>query len=44
MMISSPEEIAFRLGYIGAGELSAQAKSMNNQYGDYLMRLADGKM
>ncbi len=44
MMISSPEEIAFRLGYIGIDELRAQAKSINNQYGEYLTRLADGKI
>jgi glucose-1-phosphate thymidylyltransferase len=42
MMISSPEEIAFRLSYIGPDELRQQAKAFNNQYGDYLLHLAEG--
>ena len=42
MMISCPEEIAYRLGYIDNQALRHQALIMkNNQYGDYLMRLAD---
>ncbi|HMA55093.1 MAG TPA: glucose-1-phosphate thymidylyltransferase RfbA [Acidobacteriota bacterium] len=44
MMISSPEEIAFRLGYIGVDELRALAKTVSSQYGQYLTRLADGKI
>jgi glucose-1-phosphate thymidylyltransferase len=44
LMISSPEEIAYRLGYIGATELRHQAKAINNQYGEYLFRLAAGKV
>jgi glucose-1-phosphate thymidylyltransferase len=41
MMISCPEEIAYRLGYIDNQMLRNQALTMkNNQYGDYLMRLA----
>jgi len=44
MMISSPEEIAFRMEYISAEELKKQAKAISNQYGEYLMRLADGKI
>jgi glucose-1-phosphate thymidylyltransferase len=43
MMISSPEEIAFRQKYIGAEELRRQAREINNSYGEYLLRLADGK-
>ena len=40
MMISCPEEIAYRLGYITAEELQAQAVVMRgNQYGEYLLRL-----
>jgi glucose-1-phosphate thymidylyltransferase len=39
MMISCPEEIAFRMGYIGREELRQQAGKINNQYGAYLMRL-----
>jgi glucose-1-phosphate thymidylyltransferase len=41
MMISCPEEIAFRLGYIEAGQLVSLAHEMDgNQYGQYLLRLA----
>jgi glucose-1-phosphate thymidylyltransferase len=41
MMISCPEEIAFRLGYISREELFRQAEAMNkNRYGEYLLRLA----
>ncbi len=43
MMISCPEEIAYRLGYIDKTTLVAQAASMNkdNPYGSYLLALAD---
>ena len=41
MMISCPEEIAFRMEYIGREELRRQAEKINNQYGAYLMRLLD---
>jgi glucose-1-phosphate thymidylyltransferase len=41
MMISCPEEIAFRLGYIGKDELRRQAEGLgDNQYSQYLFRLA----
>jgi len=41
MMISCPEEIAYRMGYIGAAELRAQGEAMKgNEYGQYLLRLA----
>lgn len=39
MMISCPEEIAYRLGFISKEELRKQAQKINNQYGDYLLRL-----
>ncbi len=40
MMISCPEEIAYRLGYIDQAELRRQAQRYrDNQYGDYLRRL-----
>jgi len=39
MMISCPEEIAYRMGYIGREELRRQAEKINNSYGDYLLRL-----
>lgn len=44
MMISCPEEIAFRMGFIDADQLRRQAQSMaGNQYSEYLLLLADGK-
>ncbi len=41
MMISCPEEIAYRLGFIDKDTLIEQAKQINNQYGDYLLRLVE---
>jgi glucose-1-phosphate thymidylyltransferase len=42
MMISCPEEIAFRMGYIGEKELLNLAqKFSSNQYGDYLCNLIE---
>jgi glucose-1-phosphate thymidylyltransferase len=41
LKIACPEEIAFRLGYIDAAQLSALAKPLNKSgYGEYLERLA----
>ncbi len=41
MMISCPEEIAYRLGYIGVDALRALAEPYKgNAYGQYLLRLA----
>ncbi len=41
MMISCPEEIAWRMGFIDAGQLQALGVEMkNNQYGQYLLDLA----
>jgi len=41
MMISCPEEIAYRIGLIDANQLRHLASVMdNNQYGQYLLRLA----
>jgi glucose-1-phosphate thymidylyltransferase len=43
-MISCPEEIAYRMGYIGEEMLREQAKAMNtNQYGAYLLDLLNEK-
>ena len=45
MMISCPEEIAFRKGYINRQQLHKLAIEMkNNSYGQYLERLASGKL
>jgi len=43
LLISSPEEIAYRMGFISAAELQFQADLMkNNEYGKYLLSLLDG--
>ncbi len=43
MMISCPEEIAFRSGFIDRAQLEVLASAVDhNAYGDYLQRLADG--
>lgn len=41
LMISCPEEIAYRKKFIDAGQLRQLAQAINNSYGDYLLRLAD---
>jgi glucose-1-phosphate thymidylyltransferase len=44
MMISCPEEIAYRLGFIDKEQLRKQANIMRgNEYGAYLLRLLDEK-
>ncbi|RMD66677.1 glucose-1-phosphate thymidylyltransferase [Candidatus Parcubacteria bacterium] len=43
MMISCPEEIAYRMGYIDAEQVRKLAEGMkNNGYGQYLLRLIEG--
>jgi glucose-1-phosphate thymidylyltransferase len=45
MMISCPEEIAYRLGFIEADELHRQAKTMDsNRYGQYLIHLLEDEL
>jgi len=45
MMISCPEEIAYRLGYLDAAQLRQQALTMdNNQYGQYLLHLLEDEL
>jgi glucose-1-phosphate thymidylyltransferase len=41
MMISCPEEIAYRMGYIDADQLRRLAKELNNTYGSYLHRILE---
>jgi glucose-1-phosphate thymidylyltransferase len=42
MMISCPEEIAYRMGYITAEQVRDIALEMKgNEYGQYLLRLVD---
>ncbi len=45
LMVSCPEEIAFRYGYITAAQLEATAAPMkNNRYGAYLLQLLNEKV
>ncbi len=45
MMISCPEEIAYRMGYIDQAKLCELSSNMaNNNYGAYLKRLAEGML
>jgi glucose-1-phosphate thymidylyltransferase len=45
MMVSCPEEIAFRKGYIDTDQLCKLAENMKgNSYGRYLENLASGKL
>jgi glucose-1-phosphate thymidylyltransferase len=45
LMVSCPEEIAYRLGYIGAEQLEAMASAMkSNRYGSYLLQLLKEKV
>ncbi len=41
LMISSPEEIAYRRGFITQEQLRALALSINNAYGEHLLRVAN---
>lgn len=44
MMISCPEEIAYRMGFIDKEQLISLARRINNQYGAYLLRLAEDSL
>jgi len=45
MMISCPEEIAYRMGFIDNAQLRKEAARMaGNNYGAYLLSLVDGKI
>jgi glucose-1-phosphate thymidylyltransferase len=45
MMISCPEEIAYRMGFITRAALQELASTFNgNRYGQYLLRLASGEL
>ena len=45
MMLSCPEEIAYRMGNIDRGELLRQGQLMkSNDYGQYLIRLAESEL
>jgi glucose-1-phosphate thymidylyltransferase len=42
LMVACPEEIAFRMGYIGASDLERLARTMEaSAYGQYLRRLLE---
>ena len=43
LMVSCPEEIAYKMGYIGAEDVIAMAHDMkHNSYGQYLLNLVNG--
>jgi glucose-1-phosphate thymidylyltransferase len=44
LMIACPEEIAYRYGYIKAGQLEAAAHVMKNSYGSYLLQILREKV
>lgn len=45
MMISCPEEIAYRMGFISQDKLRKLSETFNgNQYGRYLLRLSNGEL
>jgi glucose-1-phosphate thymidylyltransferase len=44
LMVACPEEIAYRSGYISAGQLDALGRAMNNAYGQYLLLLLKEKV
>jgi glucose-1-phosphate thymidylyltransferase len=45
MMISCPEEIAFRLGFIDSTQLRCQAQTMEgNKYGQYLLSILEDEI
>jgi glucose-1-phosphate thymidylyltransferase len=44
MMISCPEEIAYHVGYIDREQLRRLGEVIPNQYGEYLIRLADDEV
>jgi glucose-1-phosphate thymidylyltransferase len=42
LMVACPEEVAFKMGYIGPREIEAVAKTMaKNRYGQYLLHLLE---
>ena len=42
LKVSCVEEVAYRMGYVDAGQLAALAESMQkNRYGQYLLQLLD---
>ncbi|MDC0707499.1 glucose-1-phosphate thymidylyltransferase RfbA [Stigmatella sp. ncwal1] len=44
LKVACPEEIAYRMGYITAAQVAAQAEPMRkNEYGQYLLALLDNK-
>ncbi|HVZ59851.1 MAG TPA: glucose-1-phosphate thymidylyltransferase RfbA [Terriglobales bacterium] len=44
LKVACPEEIAYRLGYIDAGQLSSLAAPMKNSYGSYLMQVLEERV
>jgi glucose-1-phosphate thymidylyltransferase len=44
LKVACPEEIAFRLGYIDAGQMQKLGSTINNQYGRYLLQIVEEKV
>lgn len=44
LKVCCPEEIAYRAGYIDAGQLRSLAAGMHNGYGEYLLQILDEKV
>jgi glucose-1-phosphate thymidylyltransferase len=45
LMVACLEEIAYRMGYISAGELTTLARAMDSSaYGQYLLRILEGEV
>lgn len=44
LMVSCPEEIAYRYGYITPAQLETEARMMKNHYGAYLLQLLQEKV
>jgi glucose-1-phosphate thymidylyltransferase len=42
LKVACPEEVAFKMGFIGREEVLRKAESMrNNEYGEYLLRVVE---
>jgi glucose-1-phosphate thymidylyltransferase len=42
LKVACIEEVAYRMGFIGAEQVRSLAQEYNNDYGEYLLRIVDG--